>query len=123
MRKLLLAAFLPLLIIAFSAGCYYDNEEDLYPQEQCDTTNVTYSGKIVPILQGNCYICHATAIANGGVILDTYAGVQTVVMNGKLWGAINHQAGFFSMPKDAPKLPDCDINLIKIWIDKGAPNN
>ncbi len=122
MRKAVLISGLLLMLIGM-AGCYYDNEEDLYPNSGCDTTNVTFSGKVVPILQQNCYICHATAIANGGVILDTYAGVQVVVQNGKLWGSVNHESGFFAMPKDAPKLPDCDLAKIKIWLDKGAPNN
>ncbi|HTX88660.1 MAG TPA: hypothetical protein VMC08_06705 [Bacteroidales bacterium] len=110
-------------VLAFSSGCYYDNEEDLYPQTTCDTTHVTYSGSVVPILQSNCYVCHSTALANGGVILDTYVGVQVVVQNGKLWGAINHFNGFYPMPKDSPKLPDCNITVIKKWIDAGSPDN
>jgi hypothetical protein len=123
MRKVLYILGILLVFIAFSSGCYYHNEEDLYPQTTCDMSNVTYSGKIVPILNANCYVCHSTAVASGGHILDTYAGVQEVVQSGKLWGAINHQSGFFFMPKDAPKLSDCNISIIKIWIDAGSPDN
>jgi len=89
----------------------------------CDTTNVTYSGSIVPILQTNCYGCHTGPTGSGGVILTSYNDVLTVVNNGKLWGSVNFDVGYSSMPKNGSKMDDCALAKIRIWIDAGAPNN
>lgn len=56
MRRLF--AFVILILIFKS--CSWDNEETLYPgPEECDTTNVSYTTDIVPILSGYCYSCHS----------------------------------------------------------------
>lgn len=89
----------------------------------CDTTNVTYSGTIVPMFQGSCNGCHNSTSTGGNINLTTYAGVQAVALNGHLYGSVNHDAGFSAMPKYMSKLPDCQIAEIRIWIQNGAPNN
>lgn len=89
----------------------------------CDTSNVTYSGTINPILQANCLGCHSSAGSGGGILLNTFSAVKGQVNNGRLWGAINWQSGFSQMPKNSSKLSDCDITKIGIWIQQGAPNN
>jgi hypothetical protein len=110
--------------VTWFSGCKYYNEVDLYPQPStCDTTNVTYSQTITPILRDNCYVCHSTSIASGGVILDTPEGVQVVATNGQLWKAVNHAAGVVPMPKDLPQLPACPLAQINKWITSGHPNN
>ncbi|MFM9946295.1 MAG: c-type cytochrome domain-containing protein [Bacteroidia bacterium] len=87
----------------------------------CDTTNVTYSKTIVPILTANCTGCHGLS---GGVTLTSYSGVKNVVNNGKLWNAINHLAGpTKAMPNSTTKLSNCNLRQIKIWIEAGAPQN
>jgi hypothetical protein len=105
------------------AGCYYDNEEDLYPDTGCKTDDVTYSGVIAPILQANCNVCHAAGIQLGGVILDSHDKVLVQVNNGRLLGSIKREPGFSPMPQNQPKLPDCTIEKIEVWIQNGAPNN
>jgi hypothetical protein len=114
-----------LFMIAFLAGCYYDKEEILYPNN-CNTTGVTYSVTVTGILSANCYACHntANASANGaGIQLDSYSKLKPFVDNGKLMGTINHAGGFPAMPKNATKLPACDISKIQAWVDAGAPQN
>ena len=41
----------------------------------------------------------------------------------QLFGAINHLPNFQPMPRNAPKLSDCKIDQIQIWIENGTPNN
>ncbi len=106
----------------FAAGCYYDSEEDLYPGN-CDTANVSYSGDVVPIVNGNCQVCHSTAAALGGVRLEGYDAIKIWVNNGRLLGAIRHEQGFSAMPQNAAKLSACNIAKIEKWIADGAPNN
>ncbi|MEZ4776699.1 MAG: hypothetical protein R3D00_26220 [Bacteroidia bacterium] len=106
-------------------GCYYDNEEDLYPASTntCDTTNVTYSAIVQPLLQNRCYVCHDAVSKSGNIALDTYNDVLKMVNNGKLWGAINHDQGYVPMPDGEPKLSACTLDKIKSWINAGASNN
>lgn len=123
MKKYIVFVVLVLMIIA--SACYNNNMEYLYPQVpgSCDTTNVTFSGKVKPILDNNCVGCHNTANALGSVNLDGYSRVTVYVTNGKLMGTLNHASGFSPMPKNGNKLSDCQINVIQIWINKGAINN
>ena len=88
----------------------------------CDTTNVTYSLSISPIIQGSCQGCHSGSQPGGSVLLTNYNEILAQVSNGKLLGTITYSTGFNGMPVSS-KLSDCDINAIKIWIRKGAPNN
>ena len=91
--------------------------------EDCDTLNVTYSGTIWPTIQTNCYGCHSGATPSGGILLVDYNSVVAAANSGKLYGAVSHSNGFVPMPKNAPKLSDCKIDQIRIWIENGKPNN
>ncbi|MCX6254432.1 MAG: hypothetical protein NTV31_08150 [Bacteroidia bacterium] len=103
----------------FFISCYYDNEEALYPaiNNSCDTTNVTFSGTIVPILSNNCYSCHsdATATFGGNVHLEAIADVRT--NSAKLIVSIK-QTGAKPMPPSG-KLNSCSMTQFDIWIRNG----
>ena len=118
-RKLLIG----IMSLFLLGGCYYDSEEELYGT--CNTTNMSYSQNITNIFQNNsCMNCHGNPTSNGAPFsLVTYADVKAQVDAGRLLGAINHQVGFAPMPKDAPKLSQCDINKVTSWVLSGAPNN
>ncbi len=104
-------------------GCYYDKEELLYPDNVCDTTNVTYSRSVAPVLSAACNGCHSGNTPSFNVRLDNYLSVKAQVDNNKLLGVINHTAGFYPMPKNAAKLNDCNIKLITNWVRSGALDN
>ena len=89
----------------------------------CDTSNISYSVNIKNIVAGKCQGCHSSSAASGGIDLSTYTGVKSKVTDGRLWGAVNHLAGFSPMPKGGTKLSDCELGQIKKWMDAGAPNN
>lgn len=124
--------FIAIAAIAF-AGCYTDNKEELYPDNNtgggggnaCDTSGMSFATDIQPILNTNCALsgCHKTGSATGGYILDTYAGVNATVSSGRLLGSINHETGYSPMPKNSSKLASCDINKITAWVNAGALNN
>lgn len=114
------------LMTAGAASCYYDSEEGLYPtlSQSCDTTNVTYSGSVVPILSNNCLSCHSTAMApsaGGNIALDTYANVSANAAS--ISSAINQTGGLSPMPKNGTKLKACLITTFDIWVRKGKLNN
>jgi hypothetical protein len=89
----------------------------------CDTAGVTYSGAITNIISNKCQGCHSGASPAGGHDLSTYTGVKARISDGKLWGAVNHIAGYSPMPKNGPRLSSCELSQIKQWMDAGAPNN
>jgi uncharacterized membrane protein len=89
----------------------------------CDTTNVTYSTSIKPMIQNNCQGCHSGAAPGGGIDLSTYAGVKAIADNGNFFGTISFLQGYSAMPKNGSKMTDCQINMVKIWINQGAPQN
>jgi hypothetical protein len=104
-------------LLVFS--CYYDSEEALYPTltSSCDTTNVTFSGTIVPILSGNCYSCHSNANAGfgGNIRLEAITDVRSI--SAKLIIAIK-QTGAKPMPPSG-KLKACSITQFEIWVRNG----
>jgi hypothetical protein len=124
MKKLIIIALVIL------SGCYYDNEEELYPGGggDCDTVNVTYSGTVLPIISDNCKTCHSGGAPQGNVLLEDYASISaagkiTAGQYGSLYGVISHHPDNSPMPKNGTQLSDCKIKQIKAWIDAGTPNN
>ncbi len=112
-----------LSVILVLNACYYDVEEELYPDTECTTDNMSYNDDILPIIQLNCYACHDQRNQLAGVILEGHAALKTYVDNGKLLGVIRHDPGFPPMPNGAPKLRSCDIEKIESWVNDGAMNN
>lgn len=115
------------LVASGLTSCYYDSEEDLYPisfNAACDTTNITYSGAVKPILDLNCAYsgCHAEVGAAAGINLATHAGV-VAYSSANLLSSINHDGNASPMPKNGNKLSDCDIQKITLWVQNGQPNN
>lgn len=115
-----------IIIILALASCYYDNEEALYPSigTGCDTTNVTFSGSVKPMLSNNCYSCHSNSTAAGfgaGIKLEDYADVKSHANS--VQGAIKQTGTFSPMPKNGGKLSNCLIAQFDIWVRIGMPNN
>ena len=113
-------------LLFFTTSCYYDNEEALYPQlsSSCDTTNVTFSGTIAPMLAGNCLSCHSNAMApsaGSNIPLENYADVQS--RKTAISGSINHTGSYSPMPKNGVKLKACLLTKFDIWVKNGALNN
>jgi len=119
--------FLPVLLVCVMAlsSCYYDKEDLLYGNTACTDTNstVSYSQKLVPMLQQSCYSCHTGNSPSGGILMGTYNTDKAIAQNGKLYGSINHASGYAPMPEGRPKMSSCQIAAIKKWIDTGMPNN
>ena len=92
-----------------------------------------YVEHVQPILQSNCYRCHAGMNHRGGLVLDTRAGMMhggrdgAVIVPGHpeqslLVTLIRHE-GPANDPKPMPpkgKLSDAEIGTISDWIRAGA---
>jgi hypothetical protein len=88
----------------------------------CDSTNATFSADVWPIIASNCQGCHSGAAPSGGISIINYSQVNSLAQNGSLLGVITSQTGYSPMPKNG-KLSDCDIAIIKKWINNGAQND
>jgi hypothetical protein len=118
----------PAILAVLAWSCYYDNEEFLYPKlsSSCDTANVTFSSSVKPVLQQYCFTCHSNGNAasfGGNIKLEDYTDVKISADNGKLYGSVAHLPGYSQMPKGGAKIDDCNISIIKTWIDSGSPDN
>ena len=119
-NRLLLIILLGFLTLS---SCYNDNYQTLYPSGLCDTSQVTYSKDVWPVISARCTGCHSGAAPLGNIALENYNDVVASANSGKLLGSIRHDAGYFPMPKDGTKLNNCDIAKIEKWVKNGAPNN
>jgi hypothetical protein len=108
-----------LLFIGLTS-CYYDNEEELYPNSACQLNEVTYSKDIQPIIKKSCAIpaCHVNG-GTGNGNFESYAGLKAKVDNGSIEARVLIQK---NMPPDR-ELSRCEIDKLKKWLAAGALNN
>lgn len=110
------------------SACYNDKEEILYPSQfNCDDIqNISYSADVVPILQNHCYACHnasdASQLANGNNLED-FTTISNLANGGTLISSLKQDGTSEPMPRNAPKLSECNIKIIETWINEGANNN
>lgn len=118
---LVLAIFLTMVFVS----CVYRNKADLVTpadMNACENTGVTYS-VTAQILDINCNDCHDATSQEGGIVLDNYNDVKSIVDTGLLSCVINHNNGCSKMPQFRAKLDDCTISKIENWILNGAKND
>ena len=128
MKVLLKLLFIAAPIMLFN-GCYYDKEQDLYPNSfvaPVDLNNVSYSKNVLPIFNANCGggSCHVggTSLFNFGTwnIVDTYLnGSNNLTCSIKQ----DCSGGLHKMPLNGNKLTDSQISTIVNWVNQGHKNN
>lgn len=118
--------FIAAAALLLSNGCYYDNEEELYPNSFCDTVNVTYSGAIEPIIIAKCATpgCHVAG-GSGSGDFTTYAGVIAKIQNnGPFLASVRSSPDAIPMPPSgSTQLRSCEVRKIELWIAAGALND
>lgn len=95
--------------------------QNLTCEADCDTSNVTYSMKIEPILTSKCLGCHSGTSPEAGINLGGYANASGEALFGDMLDAVQHTGDVTPMPYQSMQLPQCEIDLIRIWIENGAP--
>lgn len=91
-----------------------------------------FEKQIRPLLVTHCYECHSAADVNGGLRLDTRAGISKggdsgPVISGDMSGtgslvsAVQYSDRNLQMPPSG-KLSDQQITLLKTWAQMGAPH-
>lgn len=114
------------LILAFLTACESENEEELFAFEPAndmvtDTTGVSFSKTIAPLIQNNCAIsgCHAANATSP--TMESYVQIKAQADAGRIMArAVNEMT---MPPFGQPDLTSQQIADLKSWLDAGAPNN
>ena len=88
---------------------------------KCDSAVSGFAAVIQPMMTKYCVGCHAYPNASAQVELSGYIGVKNAINQGLL-KSLDH-SGYYPMPKGGAKLSDCEINQVRNWIQRGAPND
>lgn len=100
-------------------SCYFDKEEELYPNSNCDTANITFSANISKTINNKCATsgCHVA----GGISpnLTSYNNIKASIDRIKI-RAVDART---MPPASSPKLTDCEHKQLNTWISNGSPNN
>jgi cytochrome c5 len=123
MKKAIIIATISCIVAATATRCTYNNGEDLYPNVNCDTTNISFATQVYPIIKTQCNNCHAQSIQQGGVSLEDYASIQEYADNGTLSSTINANTGASNAMPPAGKMPNCSVDKISAWVKQGAKDN
>lgn len=113
-------SYLLLSLAVWMQSCYYDNEATLYHISTVDCTKISarFATDIMPIVTANCATssCHNTT-AVGGVILQTYSEIYAKADRIRQRTLVDK-----TMPPNGSLTPS-ELNIIRCWLDSGAPNN
>lgn len=90
-------------------------------EEECDTTNISYSAPVSGIIQNHCLGCHNDNSPQGGISLEGYDNLVIVAADGRLMGSVKHKIGYQPMPQNSAQLSDCKIQQLEIWTNNGTP--
>jgi mono/diheme cytochrome c family protein len=101
----------------FSVSCKNNSVEALSNGSICDTSAVKYSTTIKSMMNNHCTNCHGGASPEAGIRLESYSDLVTYGQ------ASLNDMKIGKMPKNAPKLDDCNINKLAAWINQGSLNN
>ncbi len=122
-KKVFIIALITAFVTSFSS-CYYDVEEELYPDNCALDENdiISFSMDIDPIFIGECNFCHNAN--SGNIALDGYNNLSNYLDNpdNVLVCRIEGFECGNRMP-DGGELSCLEIKLIKQWIEQGYPDN
>ncbi len=112
---------LSMSIVVGISSCYNDNLEDLYGVQSCDTTSVTYSADISPIINSQCASCHSSNSPSAGISIHDYSSAVSYVNSSKtkLLGSVKWDGTASNMPKGGSKWNACNISKLEAWINQG----
>ncbi len=97
------------------------------------TKKITYDDQIVAIFREKCFACHGQDRKSGGLRLNNYTSLRAGGGSGEvikpgdpdgslLYKLVTHQQEP-NMPPKSPPLPKETLDLIRMWIEAGAPEN
>ncbi len=104
----------------------------------CAEPDVSFKKDVMPILQERCVSCHkpgGAGYVSSGLSMESYDNLMKgtkfgpVIIPGYSFSStlqilVEHKAdSSINMPKQQPRLPQDQVELIGKWINQGAKNN
>lgn len=119
------AGILPAFLVSLLFSCM--KKDDASSQVPgCTATpsaTISYQKDVYPIIKQNCMSCHDANNHSGGIVIENYEQIALSGKSGELYNSVMISSnGKAYMPKGG-RLMDCEIALLKAWVDQGAKNN
>jgi mono/diheme cytochrome c family protein len=99
-------------------------------EAQPAASDVSFSKDILPILESRCINCHGGQRTSEGLDMKTYESLIAGSNNGPVVTPGDAENSNLiqlvvkgKMPKRGPKLTPEQVDILKAWINAGAPNN
>ncbi|AFK05677.1 hypothetical protein Emtol_0162 (plasmid) [Emticicia oligotrophica DSM 17448] len=94
------------------APCSFDNNK-----------TVSFNQELMPLIKAKCLQCHDSKNHYDGIILETYNQVKENAQSGELYDSVVSINGAAPRMPKGGQLTDCEVNIIKFWIQQGSLNN
>lgn len=124
--KNILSTLLAFILFSGVNSCSYDNEEQLFGIQNCDTLSMSFETDIFPIINKHCISCHGEETPSAGLSLINYNEFVISANDNTNSGIINRiqraEGEVGAMPTNY-RLSECDIEYIKAWVAQGSLNN
>lgn len=107
------------------SACTYDSEEALYGLD-CDTEFMSFEVDIFSIIDEHCTSCHGGSTPSAGLVLENYDQIQAAANDMTDKGIVNKIERAEGVAGGMPtnyRLPQCQIDKIKAWVEQGTLNN
>ena len=98
-----------------------------------DAKNPTYDADVLPVLKQHCTSCHGVDKQRGGLKLDSYGALKLGGSSGEVFTPGNpDKSRLYTMtahkeepvmPPSKQKIPDAQIELLRVWIEQGGKEN
>jgi hypothetical protein len=105
----------------------------LAPRAAADPARPTFDEDVLPVLRQHCTNCHGNDKQKGDLNLASYAAMQkggssgAVVVPGDVGKSriytLTAHVEEPKMPPSGNKVPDAQINLLKLWVEQGGREN
>jgi hypothetical protein len=95
----------------------------------CDTTQFAYAANVAPLFKYYCTGCHPAPGSQSTPNLSSYVAIKAELQNnpGRLLGSVQwtppYNTATTKMPQGSNQLSACELEVIRKWIEAGAPNN
>jgi len=118
------AGFLPAFLVCLMTSCIKQDDASQVPGcTAIPPATISFKKDVFPIIKQSCLSCHDAKNHYGGIVIENYEQIALSGTSGELYNSIMISSnGKAYMPKGA-RLMDCEIALIKAWVDQGAKNN
>lgn len=116
-NKILILVFICVSIFISLISCRKEKVQSTIDPNCVDT--VSFSQKVLPIIQQNCTGCHDVGNSTP-YTLTNHTNISNNVT--PIIGSM-HAQSYQLMPQGGPALPDSIIQLVQCWINQGKLNN